>query len=263
MRWRLVAGGGFLLTCVFLGYEYGTLPEAAALDKENPKTTALIQQRAEEAREAGHKARRYQLWVPLTRIAKPAVDAVLISEDARFFQHDGVDLHETKIALEEAWEKKELGRGASTITQQLAKNLWLSGDRSVVRKLKEFILAKRLEDQLTKKRILALYLNVVEWGDGIYGIEAGARAWFGVSAADLNPAQAAILASMLPAPRRWTPDRKSPTLRKRALRVIERLEQAGRISSGDAWVARAEIASRLGSEPAGAGETEEEVVSPE
>jgi monofunctional glycosyltransferase len=238
----------FLGTCVWLGYEYGTLPDPAPLEKENPKTTALIEARAEEAREKGRKPRRSQSWVPLSRVAKSAVDAVLISEDARFFQHEGVDLMETRMALEQAWENKELGRGASTVTQQLAKNLWLSNDRSLVRKLKELILARRLEEQLSKRRILTLYLNVAEWGDGVYGIEAGARRWFGVSAAELSPAQSAILAAMLPSPRRWTPESGSRTLKSRALRIVDRLEQHGRLGPEAAARAREELPLSLNRE---------------
>ncbi len=246
-RGRLWAFVAFLGVCIWLGYEYGTLPDPAALAKENPKTTALIEARAEEAQEKGRKPRRSQTWVPLSRVAKHAVDAVLISEDARFFQHEGVDLKETRIALEQAWDRKELGRGASTLTQQLAKNLWLSNDRSLVRKLKEMILARRLEDQLTKSRILTLYLNVAEWGDGVYGIEAGARRWFGVSAAELSVAQGAILAAMLPAPRTWTPESGSQRLLTRAQRIVDRLEQHGRITPEAAAFARNEVTLSLDS----------------
>ena len=205
----------------------------------------MIELRAEEARDEGRKPRRSQSWVPLTRVAPHAVDAVLISEDARFFQHEGVDLTETRVALQEAWERKELGRGASTLTQQLAKNLWLSTDRSLVRKLKELILARRLEEKLSKKRILTLYLNVAEWGDGVYGIEAGARRWFGVSAAELTPAQGAILAAMLPAPRRWTPGSGSKNLQTRALRIVDRLERHGRLNPQAAAFARNEVTLAL------------------
>jgi monofunctional glycosyltransferase len=127
VTWALAA---FLTLCVCGGFEYGRLPEVGDLDRRNPTTTALMEERTEEAREHGQKQKRRQQWVALDRISPVAVDAVLISEDARFYQHSGVDLAEAKAALEEAWDEKRLGRGASTITQQLAKNLWLSGDRS-------------------------------------------------------------------------------------------------------------------------------------
>ena len=118
------------------------------------------------------------------RASRPLVAGVVardhLNEDAAFFQHDGVDRRELQKALADAWEKGELGRGASTVTMQLAKNLWLSTDRSLLRKLKELLLTRRLEDALPKKRILTLYLNVAEWGDGVYGMEAAAREHHGL-----------------------------------------------------------------------------------
>jgi monofunctional biosynthetic peptidoglycan transglycosylase len=129
---------------------------------------------------------------------------------------------------------------------QLARNLWLSADRSLLRKAKEVILARRLEDAFPKKRILTLYLNVAEWGDGVYGIEAAARAHFGVPARQLTVAQGAILAAMLPAPLRWTPDRHPPVLRQRALRIIGLLEQYGKAGADQAELARGEIQAMFG-----------------
>jgi monofunctional glycosyltransferase len=222
-------------------YEYATLPDPRALIDHNPETTALIQARDEAAKSQGKKPRHQQHWVSLESIAPRAVDAVITSEDASFFTHHGIDFDEMKNALDQAWEKRSLGRGASTITQQLAKNLWLSGDRSLLRKAKELVLARRLEDTLPKKRILALYLNVVEWGDGVYGIEAGAREHFGVSASELSVGQGALLAAMLPAPRRWTPERHSQALRKRALWIVDRLQETGKISTDESNFARSEI----------------------
>jgi len=230
--------------------EYVRLPEAEVLAKENPKSTALMDQRAEEAREAGKKARRRQHWVSLNAISRHAVAAVLVSEDAGFYLHEGVDTDEVRKAVAEAWEKGKLGRGASTITQQLAKNLWLSTDRSLLRKAKELVLAHRLEEALTKKRILALYLNVVEWGNGVYGIEAGAREHFGVSASQLTPAQGAILAAMLPAPRKRSPSSGSRALWKRAHWIVDQLASVGRLSGAEADTARADIDRLLGRAPA-------------
>src|SRR5207245_3514273 len=145
--------------------------------------------------------------------------AVVNSEDARFYEHDGFDVTETEAALEQAAEQGHLGRGASTITQQLAKNLWLGEERTFWRQLREYFLARRLED-LGKGRILELYLNVVEWGDGIYGADAAARVWFGKSAALLSPEEAAVLTAMLPAPRKRNPWRPSPALVKRSFEVL-------------------------------------------
>ena len=249
--WRrravLALGVAALGLCIV---EYVRLPEAEVLAKENPKSTALMDQRAEEAREAGKKARRRQHWVSLNAISRHAVAAVLVSEDAGFYLHEGVDTDEVRKAVAEAWEKGKLGRGASTITQQLAKNLWLSTDRSLLRKAKELVLAHRLEEALTKKRILALYLNVVEWGNGVYGIEAGAREHFGVSASQLTPAQGAILAAMLPAPRKRSPSSGSRALWKRAHWIVDQLASVGRLSGAEADTARADIDRLLGRAPA-------------
>ncbi|WP_407653752.1 monofunctional biosynthetic peptidoglycan transglycosylase [Archangium lipolyticum] len=249
---------GFLGLVVFVSYEYTRLPDAAPLLKQNPKTTALMEQRAQEAKEAGRKVRRTQSWVGLSNVSKHAIDAVLLSEDASFYLHEGVDTKELENALEDAMRKGKLGRGASTITQQLAKNLWLSTDRSLLRKGKELILAHRLETSLPKNRILSLYLNVVEWGNGVYGIEAGAREHFGIPASQLTPAQGAILAAMLPAPRKRSPSSGSKALEKRAHWIIEQMEAVKRLDAGQARVAHAEIEQILSGKKPDASEEEVE-----
>jgi monofunctional biosynthetic peptidoglycan transglycosylase len=160
-------------------------PSAEPLRSENPRTTALIEQRRTEARERAF--RPAQLWVPLDRISPHLVAAVLISEDASFYVHSGFDWVELRLAAEQSWERGKLGRGASTLTQQLAKNLWLGTERSLWRKAREAALAVKLERALSKRRILALYLNVVEWGEAVFGAEAAARHWFGVPASALTP----------------------------------------------------------------------------
>lgn len=248
----------FLGLVAFASYEYASLPSAEPLLKQNPKTTALIEQRAEEAREAGQKPRRRQSWVGLSGVSKHAIDAVLLSEDASFYLHEGVDTKELENALEDAMRKGKLGRGASTITQQLAKNLWLSTDRSLLRKGKELILAHRLEESLPKNRILTLYLNVVEWGNGVYGIEAGAREHFGISASELSAAQGAILASMLPAPRKRSPASGSKALKKRAHWIIEQMEAVRRLNAAQAQAAHAEIDQILSGKKAEEPEDDED-----
>jgi monofunctional glycosyltransferase len=242
---KKVLAVGVLGLVAYVAFEYLRLPGAESLVDENPKMTALMEQRADEAREAGRKPRQRQHWVSLSSVSKPAIDAVLLSEDAGFYVHEGVDTVELKRALSEAWEDGELGRGASTLTQQLAKNLWLSTDRSLLRKLKELVLARRLEKALSKNRILALYLNVVEWGHGVYGIEAGAREHFGISADRLSVAQGAVLAAMLPSPRKRSVSSGSKALRKRAFWIIDQMETFKRISSPQAQGARTELAALL------------------
>ncbi|SEU01413.1 monofunctional biosynthetic peptidoglycan transglycosylase [Stigmatella erecta] len=248
--WRLWALGLWLLFMLWLGVGYARLPDVSALRTENPRTTALMAQRAEEVYAAGRKPRVRQTWVSLGAVAPHVVDAVLISEDARFYRHEGVDWTEVKNSLDQSVHEARLGRGASTLTQQLAKNLYLSTDRSLLRKGKELLLARRLEAQLSKQRILALYLNVVEWGPGVYGIEAAAREHFGASARSLSVAQGAMLAAMLPAPRRWLPAQRPETLRTRADVILGRLEREGRISGAQAREARVELSRFFGGPPA-------------
>jgi monofunctional biosynthetic peptidoglycan transglycosylase len=151
---------------------------------------------------------------------------VVVAEDIDFFSHHGFATKEMRAALEKAWDEKELPRGASTITQQLAKNLWLSPSRNPWRKVKEAILTRQLERHLDKRRILELYLNVVELGPGIYGAEAAARHHFGVSAAQLTPAQAARLAAMLPRPRFYDRNRSSQYLAAYTERILGRMPSA-------------------------------------
>ena len=166
----------------------------------NPASTALMEQRASEARAKGEEVKRVQTWVPYDRISRHLTRAVLAGEDSRFFDHAGFDWEEMKKALEEDWNRGEFKRGASTITQQLAKNLFLSTSKNPLRKLHEALITKEMEWILGKRRILEIYLNVIEWGDGIYGAEAAAHNYFNTSAAALGPDQAAFLSSIIPSP---------------------------------------------------------------
>ncbi len=222
-----------------------TLPDVARLRDHFPESTALIDARAAESRTHGRAARRSQHVVALDRISPWLVKAVVDSEDARFFLHSGIDLVETQSALEHALAEGRLGRGASTLTQQLAKNLWLGEERSLLRKAREAAMAFRLES-LGKERILELYLNVVEWGDGVYGAEAAARRWFGVSAAELSPEQAAVLTAMLPAPRKRNPHRPSAHLRQRAAQVLELFGVYQQLSATELAAARSRLHALLG-----------------
>ena len=184
---------------------YLTLPDVRVLSKSNPTMTAFMQLRAAEAEAEGRKVRRVYQWVPYRRISPHLKRAVLVAEDSAFWDHEGIDLEQIKVSIETAIEKGDTPRGASTITQQLAKNLYLSPSRNPLRKVQELIITRRLEAALPKARILELYLNVVEWGDGIWGAEAASRRYFGVSAASLSPAQAALLAGALINPRALQP----------------------------------------------------------
>jgi len=237
----LACGGAALAAASLVAGLWLTLPDPARLARESPKTTALIEQRRAEARAGRVPFRPAQIWVSTDRISPALVQAVLISEDANFFGHDGVDWEAVREAAEHDLKVGRFARGASTLTQQLARNLWLGTEKSLWRKVKEAVLAAKLERALSKKRILALYLNVVEMGDGVFGVEAGARHRFGTSAAALSPAQAAVLASLLPAPRRVDLDHPSTWLKARSRRLLDRMHDHGRLDDEAHRAASAEL----------------------
>jgi monofunctional biosynthetic peptidoglycan transglycosylase len=197
-----------------------------ALARAQPRTTAFIEHHRARERAAGRAGRVAWTWVPYARISPDLKRAVLVAEDINFFSHAGFELREIREALGQAVEEFELPRGASTITQQLAKNLWLSPSRNPLRKLKEGMLTRQLERRLGKRRILELYLNVVEFGPGVYGAEAASRRYFGKAALDLTVDEAAQLAASLPSPSTWHPGvahrgyrRHVDTIRRRMARA--------------------------------------------
>ena len=204
-------------------YVYLTLPDVRVLRRSNPETTAFIELRADEAKARGEKPRRVQRWVPYSRFAPNLVRAVLLTEDAAFWSHDGLDYQQIKESMEVNLERGEFARGASTITQQLAKNLYLSPSKNPLRKVRELLIARRLESELSKQRILELYLNVIEWGDGIYGAEAAARTYFGGSAAGLSASESALLAAAIANPRVMNPASPTARLRRRQQMVMRRM----------------------------------------
>jgi monofunctional glycosyltransferase len=179
-----------------------------------------MEQRAEENHT---KARPIRAWLPYNSISPHLRNAVVIAEDSSFFQHSGYDIDEIRESVKRNWREKRFARGASTITQQLAKNLYLSTSRNPLRKIREFFIAQELERSLSKRRIFEIYLNVIEWGDGVYGIEPASRKYFGKSSSELLPEEAAILAAMIPNPRRYTPARNLKYLERRKKEILERL----------------------------------------
>jgi monofunctional glycosyltransferase len=185
----------------YIAFLYLTLPDVRELRTKNLESTAFMDLRAREARAQGRNPRRVQQWVPYSRISPHLKRAVLVAEDAGFWGHQGIDLVEMKKALETDWESGSMMRGASTITQQLAKNLYLSPSRNPFRKLSELLITRRLEHELSKTRIFELYLNDIEWGDGIWGAEAAARTYFGIPASAVAPDQAALMAGAIVNPR--------------------------------------------------------------
>ena len=206
-----------------LAYLWLTLPDVRPLRTQNPSTTAFIELRAEEARERGAKPRRVQRWIGYTHISADLKRAVLVAEDDAFWQHEGVDFEQLQESLGKDWATGRIERGGSTITQQLAKNLYLSPSKNPLRKLREFVIARRLEAELKKARILELYLNVIEWGDGIYGVEAASHAYFNVPAATLGPSESALLAAAIVNPRIFNPTRPGSRLLKRQQLILKRM----------------------------------------
>ena len=208
----------------YAGYVYLTLPDVRSLAKDNPTTTAFMQLRIDEARDEGRAkfAIRHR-WVPYSQISPNLRRAVIVTEDAGFYDHDGIDLNEVKAALEKNWEEGQFVRGASTITQQLAKNLYLSPSRNPMRKVRELLITRRLEAALTKRRILEIYLNMIEWCDGIFGCEAAARAYFGQPCASLSPDQAALLAGAIINPRQHSPAKPTRRLLRRQQIILKRM----------------------------------------
>jgi monofunctional biosynthetic peptidoglycan transglycosylase len=238
---------------VWLIFELITFPAISNLRTENPTTTSMIEYRLSEAKSDGREPRKFMIWMPIEQISPNLQRAVLAGEDSRFFEHNGFDWE----AIEKAWdeavregekeareeceaeakskqEKRDckpseddwippmpsFKRGASTVTQQLAKNLYLSEDRNFLRKGREAIYTYFLERNLSKKRILELYLNVIEWGDGVYGAEAAARTYFNKSASNLTREEAAFLSAMIPSPLNvFNPQKNRKRVNRRA-RVI-------------------------------------------
>ncbi len=227
---------------VWLAYEFFTFPSVSKLRAENPVTTSMIEHRLDQARFEGKEAKKYQIWMPINQISPHLHRAVLAGEDARFFEHNGFDWDSIEKAWEEAQREGEkeakaegdydpnswippmpsFKRGASTVTQQLAKNLYLSEDRNVLRKGREALITYFIERELSKKRILEIYLNVIEWGDGIYGAEAASRHYFKKSASNLTANEAAYLAAMIPSPLNVFNPKKNPK------RVVRRQKAVAR-----------------------------------
>ena len=192
-----IAAFGFGL----ISYVYLTLPDVRPLATSNPTSTAFMRLREQEAADDGLKPRYVYRWVPYSRISPNLKRAVLVAEDSAFWDHEGVDVEQIRKSIQDSVTRGQAPRGASTITQQLAKNLYLSPSYDPLRKVKELIIARRLEVALSKARIFELYLNVIEWGDRVWGAEAAARTYFGVPAASLSRQQSALLAGAIVNPR--------------------------------------------------------------
>jgi monofunctional glycosyltransferase len=211
-----------LLLIGYLIIEYIFLPTGKELQAANPASSALIDARARQATKAGQPVKRQQTWQPLEKISRNLWRAVLAGEDAHFFEHHGFDTEQIAKAIAKDIAERRFARGASTISQQLAKNLYLSESKNPLRKFKEALITRRLETNLGKRRILEIYLNIIEWGDGVYGAEAAAQTHLKKSAAQLSANEAAFLAAMIPNPRTVFNPQKNPRRVARRQKIILR-----------------------------------------
>jgi monofunctional biosynthetic peptidoglycan transglycosylase len=217
---------GVALALVVTGYYGGIFYAVWRLRDHNPRMTAFMRLGLEHLRAGDPRARLQHRWVPYDRISVNLKRAVIASEDQRFLDHDGFDLEEMEKAHETNARAGRIRHGASTISQQLAKNLFLSPKRTYLRKAHEAVITMMLERLLTKRRIFEIYLNVIEWGDGIYGAEAAAQHYYEEPAADLSPRKAARLAAMIPSPRFYTRNADTPYLDQRTEVLLDQMEFA-------------------------------------
>lgn len=197
------------------------------LKRENPKITAMMKYRMKQWEREGKRVQIRQIWVPLNRISPYLIKAVLIAEDDKFFYHEGFDFEAIKRALEKNIQAGKIKYGGSTITQQTAKNLFLNPSKNPIRKIQEAILTYRLERTLSKKRILEIYLNIAEWGEGIFGVESASRYYFRKPASALTPWESALLASVLPNPLKYNPLNPSAYVEKRAKLIYSIMKRRG------------------------------------
>jgi monofunctional glycosyltransferase len=231
---RRVAVVVIVALLAFVAWEWATFPDVARLQKSEPETTRFMEIRKTELRRSGKDDNLDYRWVPYEKISPNLRRAVLVSEDSAFYDHKGVDVDGLEEALRRNWKERRFAMGGSTITQQLAKNLYLSPSKNPYRKLKEYLIARSLERHLSKKRILEVYLNVVEYGERVYGAEAAARHYFGKPASSLTPSEGALLAGALPNPRVMNPADPNRRLRARQKIILSRMTRWGGVFEAEA-----------------------------
>jgi len=216
-----------LVAIIFLQIIFLPYSDVRQLKTKNPGETAFMREYADRAKKENRPFHKKQNWISLKSIPQDAVDAVVVAEDGTFWSNGGFDWFEFKESVERNFEEGRAARGASTITQQLVKNLYLSSSKNPLRKLKEWILTWYMEQQLSKSRILEIYFNVIEWGDGVYGIEAASQYYFDKSASDLNRDECTRLAAIIPSPRKHRADVDSQYVLRRSKLILERMEARG------------------------------------
>ncbi len=224
LRWSLAFVG--VLLGLFLIYQSYFFTKLWWWQDHNPTMTSFMSARLDKLVQKNPDAKLKQVWVSYSAISNNLKRAILVAEDDKFAEHDGFDWNGIQKAIEKNEKRGKVVAGGSTISQQLSKNLFLSGERSFVRKGQEAIITVMMEHIMDKERILEIYLNVIEWGDGVFGAEAAAQHYFGVRAAQLTAYQAAKLAAMVPRPRFYDHNRNAPYLLKRTDTILARMSQA-------------------------------------
>ena len=214
------------LAAIFLAIQLSYLARVWWWRDHNPVETSFMRASVERLRATGKETRLQQVWLPYERISNQLKKAVVVAEDSRFVDHEGFDWDAIELAMEKNRKQGRVVVGASTISQQLAKNLFLSADRTPWRKGQEAIITVMIERTMSKRRILELYLNVIEWGDGVYGAEAAARHYFQASAATLGAEPSARLAAMVPNPRFYDRNRSTRWLNRKTQIILARMPAA-------------------------------------
>jgi penicillin-binding protein 1A len=237
MKKFFFAGIGIVIVAVIVAVLWGVvvlsdLPDVSILKSYRPAAASEVLDREGHAL-TQYYDRKFRIWVPLSSLPDIIIHAVVTAEDDTFFEHKGVNYKATWDALVHDAQKKRFARGGSTITQQMIKNVLLSKEKTISRKLREYVLARRAEELISKRRILEIYLNEVEWGDGIYGVEAASRSYFDKHARELSVAEAALLAGMLPNPKYYDPFKRQNKARDRQERVLSNMLQAKLITSDE------------------------------
>ena len=221
LAWLAVAAA-----TLFLAVQLSFLARVWWWKDHNPSNTAFMEARMEQLRGRDREAKLRHSWVPYERISTSLKRAVVVAEDAKFSDHEGFDWEAIEKAREKNRKKGRIVAGGSTISQQLAKNLFLSGERSALRKGQEALITVMIEHIMDKRRILEIYLNVIEWGEGVFGAEAAARHYYGVGANALSAEQSARLAAMVPNPRFYDRNRSTAFLSRRTQTILARMPQA-------------------------------------
>lgn len=219
----ILAAAGFLAAVAYLFW----LPDVRPLKTRNPQLTSYMMIKERQAAAAGKKLGRDLVWTDWAGISENLKHAVLVAEDDTFYQHRGIEWGSTWRAVKTDLKTRRMARGGSTITQQVARNLYLSPSKNPLRKIKEILIAKQLEKHLGKRRIFEIYLNIAEWGKGIYGAQAASSAYFGKNASELTPDEAAALAAALPSPRRYNPVKETRFMERRKSQIVGRMRASG------------------------------------